>query len=286
MKPAGLPVGAVLDEAADLVSRDVPGWAAFLVLTALPLRFLEAHFLTRLFQLDESAKEYVGYLLSLSWLIAFAFLPAIWGRAVYVHACSLALSGRSGSRQTRVGETSGSDRAGLTLRLPLRTLVPYFYAATVAELLMVALGWMWLPVPVLALYAGMVAATAPLQQRPGLVAPLFLPLRRIRPVFPFFGLTAVFAIALPIVFLNLFVLFQIGLALATGTSGLDLSWWNVTLSFDNRQFLILIVAGAVTVLEPFWLAALVTALHRSRARESGEDLAATFVEIRSREEAS
>jgi hypothetical protein len=271
-----MPVGAVLDEAAELVSRDVPGWAAFLALTALPLRFLEVHFLNRLFQLDDSAKQYVSYLLSLSWLVAFAFLPAIWGRAVYAHACSLALTGRSGTRQ------AGGMR--LAFRLPLRTLIPYFYAATVAELLIVALGWTWVPMPVLALYAGMVAATATLQERPGLVAPLFLPLRRIRPVFPFLGLTAVFTIALPIVLLNLFVLFQIGLLLATGTSGLDLSWWNVALSLDNRQFVLLVVAGAVTVLEPFWIAALVAGLHRARARESGEDLAAAFAEIRSREE--
>lgn len=277
MKPAGIPVSAVLDESAELVSRDVPGWAALLALTSLPLRFLEAHFLNRLFQLDDSATQYVGYLVSLSWLVAFAFLPALWGRAVYAHACSLAFSGRSGwsgSRQVPIG---------LGLRLPIRTLVSYAYAATVVELLIVALGWTWVAMPLLALYAGLAAATAPLQERPGLLAPLLLPIRRLRPVFPFLGITAVFVMAVPIVFLNLYVLFKAGLALATGTSGLDLSWWNVALSFDNQQFVILVVAGAVTVLEPFWIAALIAALRRSRAQESGEDLAAWFAEIRSRD---
>ena len=274
MKPAGVPVSAVLDESAELVSRDVPGWAALLALSSLPLRFLEAHFLNRLLQLDESAPQYVGYLTSLSWLIAFAFLPALWGRAVYAHACSLAFAGRSGSRQVP---------ASLALRLPVRTLVSYAWAATVAELLMVALGWTWIAVPLLALYAGLLAATAPLQERPGLLAPLTLPIRQLRPVFPFFGITAVFVLAVPIVVLNLFVLFQLGLALATGTSGLDLSWWSVALSLENQQFVILVVAGAVTVLEPFWIAALVAAVRRARAQESGEDLAAWFAEIRSRE---
>jgi hypothetical protein len=274
LKPAGIPVSAVLDESAELVSRDVPGWAALLALTSLPLRFLEAHFLNRLLQLDESAPQHVAYLVSLSWLVAFAFLPALWGRAVYAHACSLAFSGRSGSRQVP---------AALALRLPLRTLVSYAYAATVAELLIVAFGWTWVAMPVLALYSGLLAATAPLQEQPGLLAPLLLPIRRLRRVFPFLGITAVFVLAVPIVFLNLYVLFQLGLALATGTSGLDLSWWNVALGFENQQFVILVVAGAVTVLEPFWIAALVAALRRARAQESGEDLAAWFAEIRSRE---
>ena len=271
MKPAGIPVSAVLDESAELVSRDVPGWAALLALSSLPLRFLEAHFFNRLLQLDESAPQYVGYLVSLSWLVAFAFLPALWGRAVYAHACSLALSG---ARQIP---------ASLAIRLPLRTLVSYAYAATVAELLMVALGWTWIAMPLLALYAGLLAATAPLQEQPGLLAPLLVPIRRLRPVFPFLGITAVFVLALPVVMINLFVLFKIGLALATGTSGLDLSWWNAALGAENQQFVILVVAGAVTVLEPFWIAALVAAVRRARAQESGEDLAAWFAEIRSRE---
>lgn len=277
MKSTGIRVGAVLDEAAELVSRDVPGWAALLALTSLPLRFLEAHFFNRLLQLDQLAPDYVSYLTALSWLVAFAFLPALWGRAVYAHACSLAFSGqsgRSGSRQVPVS---------LVLRLPLRTLVSYFYAATVAELLMVLVGWTWIAVPLLALYAGLIAATAPLQERPGLLAPLALPLRQLRPLFPFLGIMVVFVLAVPIVMLNLFVLFQIGLALATGSSGLDLSWWNATLSLENQQFVILVIAGTVTVLEPFWIAALVAAVRRARAQESGEDLAAWFADIRSRE---
>lgn len=274
MKQTGVQVSAVLDESAELVSRDVPGWAALLALSSLPLRFLEAHFFNRLLQLDESAPQHVAYLVSLSWLVAIAFLPALWGRAVYAHACSLALSGRAGSRQAP---------ASLVLHLPIGTLVSYAYAATVAELLIVALGWTWIAMPVLALYAGLLAATAPLQEKPGLLAPLTLPLRQLRPFFPFLGITSVFVLAVPVVLLNLYALFKIGLALATGTSGFDLSWWNVTLSLDNQQFVILVIAGAVTILEPFWIAALVAAVRRARAQESGEDLAAWFAEIRSRE---
>ena len=56
MKPGGVSVTAVLDEAAELVPREVAGWAALLALTSLPLRFLEAHFLNRLFQLGPDGR--------------------------------------------------------------------------------------------------------------------------------------------------------------------------------------------------------------------------------------
>lgn len=270
MKPGGVAVSAVLDEAAELVSREIPGWAGLLALTALPLRFLEAHFLNRLFQLDDSATSYVSYLVSLSWLAAFALLPALWGRAVFVKACSLALSGRAAGRGVPL-------RA---LRPSLPAFVSYAYAAALAELLLVAFGWTLVALPVVALYAGLAAATSYLQERPGPLASLTLPVKALRPFFPFLGLTAVFALALALAWLNLFVLFQLGLWLASGASGLDLSWWKAALNLDNQQFLLLLTAGAVTVVEPFWLAALVAAVRRVRARESGEDLAAWFADIR------
>jgi hypothetical protein len=271
LKPGRIAVSAVLDEAAELVVREVPGWAGLLALTALPLRFLEVHFLNRLLQLGDSATQYVNHLVSLSWLVAFALLPAIWGRAVYAHACALALSG---SRSAAV------PAARTALRLPIPALVSYAYAATVAELLLVLLGWTGIALPVLALFAGLAAATSYLQERPGPVASLLVPLRQARPLAPFVGLTAVFGLAVLLAWINLLALFRLGMWLASGTSGIDLSWWNVALGLDNRHFLLLVAAGAVTVVEPFWLAALVVAQRQARARESGEDLEAWFAEIR------
>lgn len=275
MKPGGVSVTAVLDEAAELVPREIAGWAGLLALTSLPLRFLEAHFFNRLFQLGDNATNYVGYLLSLSWLVAFALLPALWGRAVFARACALALSGRAAAGRGNI---------------PLRALRPsfasfaaYAYAATVAELLLVLFGWTFVAVPLLALYAGLAAATSYLQERPGPLASLVLPMRALQPFFPFLGLTLVFGVALLLAFINLFFLFSVGLWLAGGASGLDLSWWAVALAPDNQQFMLLIAACAVTVVEPFWIAALVAAVRRVRARESGEDLAAWFAEIRNRD---
>lgn len=268
----------VLDEAAELVPREVAGRAGLLALASLPLRFLESHFLNRLFQLGDGATSYVGYLLSLSWLVAFALLPALWGRAVFARACALALSGRAAGR-------GASLRA---LRPSFPSFAAYVYTAAVAELLLVLLGWTVVALPFLALYAGLAAATSYLQDRPGPLASLALPLRVLRPFFPFLGLTAVFGIALLIAYVNLLFLFLFGLWLAGGAPGLDLSWWQVALSPDNQQYSLLIVACAVTVVEPFWIAALVAAVRRVRARESGEDLAAWFADIRTgdREEAA
>ena len=269
MKPGGVSVTAVLDEAAELVPREVAGWAGLLALTSLPLRFLEAHFFNRLFQLGDNATDYVTYLLSLSWLVAFALLPALWGRAVYARACALALSGRAAGRGA-----------------PLRALRPsfasfsaYAYVATVAELLLVLFGWTVVALPLLALYAGLAAATSYLQDRPGPLASLAVPIRTLRPFFPFLGLTMVFSVALLLAFINVYVLFALGLWFAGGASGVDLSWWQVTLSPDNRHYMLLLLACAVTVVEPFWIAALVAAVRRVRARESGEDLVAWFAEI-------
>lgn len=278
MKPGGVSVTAVLDEAAELVPRELASWAGLLALTSLPLRFLEAHFLNRLFQLGDNATDYVNYLLSLSWLVAFALLPALWGRAVFARACALALSGRAAGR--------GAPLRALRPSFP--SFAAYAYVATIAELLLILFGWTVVALPLLALYAGLAAATSYLQERPGPLASLALPIRTLRPFFPFLGLTAIFAVALLLALINLFFLFALGFWLAGGASGLDLSWWQVTLTPDNQQYLLLLIACAVTVVEPFWIASLVAAVRRVRARESGEDLAAWFADIRNkdREEAA
>jgi len=278
LKPGGVSVTAVLDEAAELVPRELASWAGLLALTSLPLRFLEAHFLNRLFQLGDNATDYVNYLLSLSWLVAFALLPALWGRAVFARACALALSGRAAGR--------GAPLRALRPSFP--SFAAYAYVATIAELLLILFGWTVVALPLLALYAGLAAATSYLQERPGPLASLALPIRTLRPFFPFLGLTAIFAVALLLALINLFFLFALGFWLAGGASGLDLSWWQVTLTPDNQQYLLLLIACAVTVVEPFWIASLVAAVRRVRARESGEDLAAWFADIRNkdREEAA
>jgi hypothetical protein len=263
----------VLDEASELVVHRVPEWAAVLALSALPWRLLEVHFANRLLQLGAHAPDYFNHLLALSSLVSLALLPAILGRAIFVRACALGLQAR------------GRVPARLALRLPPAALVGYAYAALVWAGFFQALAWTVLLVPLLALGSGLAAATAPLAgeaaPRPGPLASLGLALRGGPSPVVGVALAAVFALAWCVAFLNLLVLFQLGLWLAGGLPGLDLAAWSLALGFGNRHFLLLVAAGAVAVVEPFWLASLVVAVRAARARESGEDLFARFAELRS-----
>jgi hypothetical protein len=265
-------LAAYLDEAAELVVRQVPEWAAVLALSALPWRLLEVHFANRLMQLGGRAADYFDHLLALSSLVSVALLPALWGRAVFVRACVLGLQARA-----RVP-------ARLVLRLPVAAFIGYAYAALVWSGLFQAMAWTVVLVPILALGSGLTAATAPLAgeaaRRPGPLASLGLALRAAPRPMVGVALAAIFALACGVAFVNLLVLFELGLWLAGGIPGLDLAAWSLALGLGNRHFLLLVLAGAVTVVEPFWLAALVVAVRAARARESGEDLFARFAELR------
>lgn len=272
-------MAGVLDEAVDLVSRGVPGWAGLLALTSLPLRFLEAHFCNRLLELGAGARGVLGYVTALSWLLTFALLPALWGRAVFVRACALELSG-TGSGGAGASPAASRMPCRQRLRLPPAGFASYVYAALVYEALFFALGWTFVALPVLILLTGLAAATSTLDEPPGLLASPLRAFHHARPLATLAGLIAVLTVALLVAFLNLTALYWIVLALADGTAGLDLSWWKGALSWENRPFVLLLLAGAVTAVEPFWLAALVATVRRNRARQSGEDLAAWLNAIR------
>lgn len=290
----------MLDDAAELVVRTVPEWAAVLALASLPLRLLEVHFANRLLQLGAHAGDHLHHLLSISWLVTIALLPALCGRAVFARACAMAL--QSGTRVS----------PGLALRLPGAGLAGYLYAAIVWTGLFQALGWMILPLPLLALGSGLAAATAPLtrdadtardegsaggagdgggprggepQARPGPLASLARALRGAPPPATCVGLAVTFGVALAVAALNLYALVRLCLWLAGGVSGLDLAAWSLALGAGNRHFLLLLAAGAVALVEPFWLAALVVGVRAARARESGEDLVARLAELRAEEAA-
>ncbi|HEY2737611.1 MAG TPA: hypothetical protein VGK45_04350 [Thermoanaerobaculia bacterium] len=264
----------MLDEAVDLVSRGVPGWAGFLALVSLPLRFCEVHLWNRLAQLGSGARAVTGHVTAISWLVTLALLPALWGRAVFVRACLRELSGAA--HQTVV-------RTPLRQRLRPAGFATYLYTALVFESIFFALGWTIVAIPLLAVLTGLAAATSAMPEAsepPGLLASPLRVLRHARPPVTLIALTFVFTVALLVAFLNLTALFWLVLALGDGTAGLDLSWWKGALSWDNRPFVLLLLAGAITVVEPFWLAALTLVVRRLRARQSGEDLAAWLAALR------
>ncbi|HEY0781565.1 MAG TPA: hypothetical protein VGE98_03855, partial [Thermoanaerobaculia bacterium] len=142
---------ALLDDAVDVLVHEVSGWAALLVLLSLPLRFLEAHLLLRLIELGATAPRHTGYLVSLSWLVSLALLPALYGRAVFVRATGLAMAGR------RDGEDGA---AGSPWRVAPTRFLSYLYVSLLLELLFAVVGWTLVVLPVLALLTGLAAATA------------------------------------------------------------------------------------------------------------------------------
>ena len=258
---------AVLDEAAELVPREVAGWAGVAVLAALPLRFLEAHFLNRVFELGKNAGGYGHYLVSISWLITLALPLAFWGRAVLAHAVVLALSGE---RQ------DGRSMVRQAWKLPPAALAAGFYAFLFTQLLLLAFAFTLAGAAAAVVLSGLAAATVHLQERAGPFAPLRTVFAHARPLRVYAGLLFLAALAWVVAYVNLGALFSLGLWAAGGLHGVELARWRALLSLANRHFLLLLAAGASLAVEPFWIAALTVATHRARARQSGEDLRAWF----------
>ncbi|HEV7517696.1 MAG TPA: hypothetical protein VGR07_15455, partial [Thermoanaerobaculia bacterium] len=100
-----------------------------------------------------------------------------------------------------------------------------------------------------------------------------------RPVRVHAGLLLLAALAFVVAYVNLAALFSLGLWAAGGLPGVELARWRAVLAFSNPHYLLLLAAGATLAVEPFWIAALAVAVHRTRARQSGEDLRAWFEEI-------
>lgn len=251
--------------------REVPGWAGLLALASLPLRFAQVHAAERLAQLGADADGYLGHLTALSALVTLLLLPALWARAVFTRACARRLAGQAGA--------AGEVAVAAALRLPAAGFASYLYTAALAEMLLLGLGWTGIALPLVALAGGLAAAISPADEKPGPFASLASLARKAPPLPVGIGLALVFALAVLVAFANLYAAFQLGLWLAGAAPGLDASWWRVALSADNRLFLFFLAAGALTLVEPFWLAALTAAVAAARSRQTGEDLRARFAEL-------
>ena len=70
------------------------------------------------------------------------------------------------------------------------------------------------------------------------------------------------------------------LALASTVGGWDAPRWHILLSFSNRRYLLMVIAGALLVIEPFWIAANVLLVRKAGVAESGDDLRLWFEELK------
>jgi hypothetical protein len=261
-------LGEILDEASELVTLVAAPWVGVLWLTAAPLRLFQAHFAARLAELGNQAGAYGDHLRSLALITGTFFVVSLWGRAAFARACV---------RRLRAGDEAGPDPS----RVPAASFAAYACAALLIEAAFYATALAVVTIPVLALVAGLAAATSPLVERPSLVRPFATVAASARHTGPLAGLVLVFGSAFLLAAVNLGVLAQVALWLAGGVAGFDVARWQGVLGVANPRFLLVVAAGGWLIVEPWWLAALVVYVHALRARRSGEDLALWFARIRS-----
>ncbi len=276
-----LALAPVLDDAFELVVRGAPAAAALLVLTSIPLRFLEVRLVWELLDLGTKAGEHSAYLFGLSALSTLALVPAFWGRVVFARACSLALQGDSVERLDEAARPSlraafsGTFSVGgwLGFACGLNATLWIWVAAAL-------LGWTVAALPLLALAGGFAAVVANQDERPRPWAVLLAALRALSPLRLTLGLAFSALAAWLVACVNLGVLFSLGQAAAEAVLGFDLPRWRAALGGESPLFILLLGAGGWLVVEPLFLGALASVVHRSRAMTTGEDLVAWFAEIR------
>lgn len=256
----------MLDETTDVVSIIAAPWAALLIVTSLPYRLLQIVFVEQLLEFGTNASHYGNVLNTTANAAMIAFAISIAGRAVYARAVSLAAS-------------SGTNPGRETWRLPLSSLLGYLFIASVMELLFYATWFAIVTVPLTILVAGIAAGTSPLADDRRVLAPLRRIGRYSKDVKVATALFFVFTIALVVAIVNLAAAFSAGLWIANGFGMTSLARWNVLLSFGTRRFMLLLIAGAVLALEPFWIAANVILVRKSGAMQSGDDLRVWFREL-------
>ena len=255
----------MLDEATDAVALTTP-WVALLILTELPYRFLQVVFIDQLLDLGGEALHYGAALQSIADLVIVAFVIAVCGRAVYARACRLA---------SQSGRTPGRD----ALRVSIYALVCLLVTSTLTELLFYATLITIVAIPVIAVVRGLAVGTYELNDAPGVIAPFRLIARYGRETKIATAIVLVFAVALLVAFANVAGTFAIGVWMA-GAAGARMARWSQLFSFENRRFVLMIIAGALIAVQPFWIAANVMLVAKAGAEETGEDLRAWFRALR------
>lgn len=263
---APLSITSVLDESAEVVSLTAAPWAAVVIATALPYRFLQALFLDQLIEVGSDAAQYGNLLGGTANLIVASVLISLWGRAVYARACRLALD-----RGARPGRE--------TWRVPVAAFACYVLTSAVA-LVMGMLGiFICFGVIIGSMFAGAAIGTMEMNERVSLRRPFTLIMRYSRPLI-LFALAAVFFCALFVALVNLAAAFGLAVWAAGSVGGFDAPRWQLLFTPDNRRYLLLLIAGAFVAVEPFWIAAHVVLVRKAGAEERGDDLRAWFHELR------
>src|SRR6185369_11959906 len=118
------------------------------------------------------------------------------------------------------------------------------------------------------LFGGIAIGTMELNDRAGVVAPLRLIGRYSRNVRVEIAVLLIFVVAWVVALANIGAAFGIGLWMANGFAGVDVSRWRLLLALHNRTYRLLLFAGAAIAVEPFWIAANVVLVRKAGAAES------------------
>jgi hypothetical protein len=263
---APLSTTSVVDEAAEVVSLTATPWAAVLIATSIPYRFLQALFLDELFEVGNKASHYGNLLGSTANMIVATTLLALWGRAVYARACGLAMA-RGGAPGREAWRVRPAALASYVLTASAAMLVGYVSLFTI-------IGFV-----VAVMFAGLAIGTMELNESVSLRAPFRHIMRATKTVRIPMALVFVFFCAMFVALMNLMAAFGIAAWLATAIGGFDAPRWQVLFSAANRRFILMLFAGAILIVEPFWIAAHVVFVRKAGAVETGDDLRAWFEEL-------
>ena len=263
------PVG-ILDATHPAAARAAAPWLGVYWLCLIPFRLAQVHFARELALLGTSAPDYLDYLTGLAWGVFAAFLPAVYGRAVWVRACGLTLQ-------------SGTGVGAEALRVPPAALASSFYLALLTEALFCLTAWMFITLPLLAILTGVVCVAAQEVERPGLFRPIAAAGRLLARPGILISLAFTYTVALVIAYFNVYAAFVGGLWAAQAVGGDRLARWNHLLRPGSFVLVpaeplaaCLYVAGAILIVEPFWLASLTVYAHRTQWRRTGDDLRLAF----------
>lgn len=260
---APLSTTSVLDETTEVVSRAAAPWAAVVAATSLPYRFMQVLFIERVVELGGNATHYGRALGAIANLTLVAFIVSRWGRAVWARAC-------------RLSEANGVTPGREVWRVPFVAFASYLFVSAIAELLYYATSFTLVGPPLAMMFAGLAIGTIELNTRPGIMPPLRVMAHYSNVSRQLAALVFIFFVATGVAFINLFASFAAGEWLVHAFTSVNLARWDILLSFKNKHFIYLLIAGAIVIVEPFWIAAHVVLVRRAGVAETGEDLRRWF----------
>lgn len=258
---------SVIDDAGEVVSRAGASWAALLAATLIPYRFLQALFFDQLLEVGSDASRYGNLLGGTANMIVASVLLAFFGRAVYARAVRLAL-GRDSAPGREAWRVSPAAFLSYLLTASAAMFVGYLSLFTIFGFIAAVM------------LSGLAVGTMELNERPGVVGPFRHIMRYTQRVGVPLALVFVFFCAFMVAFVNLGAAFALGQWLISSIGGFDAPHWNLLYGLGNRRFTLMLIAGALIIVEPFWIAAHVVYVSKAGAAERGDDLRIRFEELK------